>query len=208
MIEKKDSASQLETSPEKKEFSGSYGFVIKPDSKTQEKAQAIAIKLAPGAEFQTTIPHITLYHGRIEHLPLRVVKEILAELKEHRGESLTLDSFEVYGGNFLFWDVKMTDILPPMHKKALSISAYLEKDGIAMAHDEGLKMTSKELDNIMRYGHPLVLERYVPHITLAYDSHGLTLSPQLPLSPWRIEIDDVIFAEMGKYGAVARIVDI
>jgi 2'-5' RNA ligase len=195
-------------SPEKAEVSGSYGFVIKPDAETQKKAEALAREMAPNAEFQTKIPHITLYHARLDELPLQAARDILLKLRAYKGETLILNSFEVYGGKFFFWDNEKTDILRSMHGEALKLATYLDKKAVARAVEEGLNMTPEELENIKRYGHPLVLERYTPHITLAYDSRGLVLPPHTPATPREMKIDDVLFAEMGKYGSVARVVDL
>ena len=194
--------------PEKGEISGSYGFVIKPDGKTQEKAEALARELAPDAEYHIKVPHITLYHGRLDNLPLRTAKDILLELKKHEHESFTLSPLEIYGGKFLFWNLQKTDVLRSMHSGALKLATYLNREAVQRAVEEGLNMTPEELENVKRFGHPLVQERFTPHITLAYDSHGLHLPQGATAEPWKMQVDKVVFAEMGKYGSIARVVDL
>ncbi|MGB6839085.1 MAG: hypothetical protein WBE27_02340 [Microgenomates group bacterium] len=195
-------------SPETTEVSGSFGLVIKPDAETERKALSLAGEMAPNAEFQIKVPHITLYHGRVNNLPLPMVKDLLLRLRKHRGESLVLNSLKVYGGKFLFWNNEKTGSLRSMHQEALKLAEYLARDTVSRAAEEGLDMTPEELENVKKYGHPLVMERYTPHITLAYDSQGLTLPPSGNIEPWEMKIDDVLFSEMGKYGVVARVVDL
>lgn len=210
MVEKSDAENKsVESGAEATEFNGSFGFVIKPDAKTQRRAEDLAERLAPHAEFHVKIPHITLYHGRVQNLPLETVRRILPHLKGYIGETLALDSFEIYGGKFLFWDNQKTRNIREMHFRALALADYLDKGAVARAVDEGLSMTPEELENVRRFGHPLVRDRYTPHITLAYDSRGLTLPPgDMEMRPWEMKIEDVLFTEMGKYGAVARVVDL
>ena len=69
-------------------------------------------------------------------------------------------------------------------------------------------MAPKELEYLNRFGYPLALEKYIPHITLAYDSSGVSLPHTLETQPWEMKIDDVLFTEMGKYGSVARVVEL
>lgn len=198
----------LTESEERAEVSGSYGLVIRPDVATRDRAEGLAREMAPEAEFHVKVPHITLYHGRLNSLPLQVVRDILPELREHRGDTLLLNSFEIYGGRFLFWDNEKTQSLRLMHEGALKLADYLDKEALSRAVEEGLKMAPDELENVRRFGHPLVGDKFTPHITLAYDSGGLSLPPKVPTVHWEMKIDDVLFAEIGKYGAVARVVEL
>lgn len=199
---------KLGAKTEKAEFNGSYGFVIKPDPLTIQKAKSLAKQMSPSAEYQTIFPHVTLFHAQLESLPLKDIKEILSELVKYEGINLTFNSIEIFGDKFLFWNIEKTDQLLSMHRQALGIAKYLNKDTVAKAKEEGLKMTTEELENIKRYGHPLVLDRFTPHITLAYDSRGIKLPKNTKPQSWNMKVEKIVFAEIGKYGSVQRTIDL
>ncbi len=201
--------SETNTGAEKRELiNGSYGFVIKPDSETQQKATNIARLLFPRAEFLSDIPHVTLYHGRVENLPTETVSHILFQLRKNKGKTLNLRQIEIYGSKFAFWNIETTDYLSEMHGQALGIARYLDKNAVQRAVEEGLSMSQDELENVRKFGHPLVRNKFKPHITLAYDSEGLIVPSGKSIEHWEMKIDDVLFAQMGKYGSVAGIVEI
>lgn len=189
-------------------FNGSYGFVIRPDSETQQMAESLANRLFPDAEYKTTVPHITLYHGRVENLPIEAVRAILSRLKENNGKDIDLKQIEIYGGKFAFWNSEVVSDLRLMHEQALGMAEYLDSGAAQRAVEERLNLTEKELSNVKKFGHPLVGELYKPHITLAYDNKGLKLAAEKFIEPWKTKIDDVLFTEMGKYGSVVNVINI
>ena len=191
---------------EQESFSGAYGFVIQPDQKTQVEAENLAKRLAPSAEFLVQNPHITLFYAKFENLPKDVVEKTLLELKANERVNLSLNTLQVYGERFIFWNIEDKDKLRNAHEKALETAKFLNQVEIANAIEEGLKLTQKEQDNIRRFGHPLVLNDYLPHITLAYDGNGIVLSSQKNSEPWEMKIDKIHFAEMGPYGSVRKII--
>jgi len=208
MVEKTGAANRLEAkSPEKTEISGSYGIVIKPDPKTQQRAEHLAREMAPDAEFQVSFPHVTLYHARFENLPLQKVRGIVSDLRKHKHEILLLKHFEIFGGKLMFWNIQRNVSLVSMHERTLGLAKFLNNEAVSRAQEEGLNMATEELENVKKFGHPLVLNQYKPHITLAYDSKGLILPYPTPGERWWMKIDDIVFAEMGQYGSVARVVE-
>lgn len=188
-------------------FTGSYGFVIKPDTKTQLHAERHAKELFPLAEYRVTVPHITLYHGKVINLPATLVVDILKQLRVYRGERLKLFRVDVYGSKFAFWDAEIVECLSLMHQYSLGISKYLDLSAVQRSVEEGLDMSPGELENVKKYGHPLVNDKYRPHITLAYDSNGLAVKPELKLKVQEAVVADILFAEMGRFGSVARVLN-
>ena len=194
--------------PEETGFGGSYGFVIVPDANTKTKTENLARELFPKAEYQATTPHVTLYQGRVAGLPPDEVRKILNKLKGYSGETLALDLIDIYGGKFAFWNNEKNTNLSLVHTTALEIAAYLDKNTIQRSVEEGLDMSPEELENVRKFGYPFVGESYRPHITLAYDSQGLTLPTGGLSRPWEMKIEDVLFVKMGKYGSVAEVIEI
>lgn len=191
---------------ETENFNGAYGFVILPDKETETFAINLAKELAPKAEFQVQAPHITLYHAKFENLPEEIVKEKLIQLKAYEGISFTLNNLVVYGGKFLFWNVQEKGKLRLAHQKSLETATFLDRAQVANAIEEGLNLNSEELENIKKYGHPLVRGNYLPHITLAYDGRGIRIPSGITEKPWKMKIEKIHFAEMGTYGSVKRII--
>ncbi len=189
-------------------FSGAYGFVIRPDEKTQALARELARTTAPSAEFLVETPHITLYHAQFENLPKEVAKSILDEVKMAEGQILNLRRLYVFGGKFIFWDVEDKDNIRPIHEKALVSAKYLNHAVAAKSIEEGLDLNPEEKTNIQKFGYPLVMDKFTPHITLAYDYQGIVLPPGITEKSLEMKIDKVLFAEMGKYGSVRRVVDL
>lgn len=190
------------------DFSGAYGFVIKPDEKTQTYAKKLARTAAPWAEFLVEVPHITLYHAQFENLPEELAKSILDDVKGAEGQILNLRRLYIFGGKFIFWDVEDKDSIRLIHEKALASAKYLNHSVAAKSIEEGLDLNPEEIANIQKFGHPLVMDKFTPHITLAYDHQGIFLPPGIAGKNLEMKIDKVSFAEMGKYGSVSKIIDL
>jgi 2'-5' RNA ligase len=193
---------------DKREFNGSYGFVLLPDKATAERARQLADELAPSAEYKVQIPHITLYHGNLRALPLEKVQELMFFLEPMQGEILGLQGTSIYGGKFLFWDINVTDNLQNAHEVALELSKYVDTEGDISALSEDLDMTEEEFQNAYFYGHPLVKNLYAPHITLAYDSQGLSLPAKRSDEYFAMTVSTFAFAEIGEQGRINKLFDL
>lgn len=187
-------------------YSGSYGFFIRPDDKSQEKVVATARELAANSEFVTRTPHVSLYHAKYLDLPKESILKTMRALKTLAGKSLTLKGIHIYGGKFIFWDVEMNPALQKAHEVALETSKFLDPEGVAKALEEGLNLSTIEVQNIKKYGHPLVLDNYLPHITLAYDNKGIKLPKQTNERSEDMQIEDVNFVQTGLFGSIKQIV--
>lgn len=193
--------------PEIKEFySGSYGFVIKPDSYTGDKSLELAEQLVPNAEFKVSVPHITLFHAKFKELPHKEVETALKELKGLSGSTQKFKDLQVFGNKFLFWNIVKNPTIQRAHSEAFKLAQFLNKDDIARALQEGLTLTSQQRDNVSQFGHPLVQDLYLPHITLGYDLKGVQLPEDVQSYEWEMKIEDVHFAEIGNFGSVKKFI--
>ena len=106
-----------------KEFSGTYGIVLKTDEETASMAEGLAERLLPiDADYKVKkeAAHITLYHLQVEGLGEQRVEEILLDTRNQIvSRHLTLDRIEVMGGKFLFWDVRGREKLLSAHRSGL-----------------------------------------------------------------------------------------
>ena len=158
-------------------LSGALGIVIVPDQATIERAYALAAEiLPPKAEYVLaagSIPHLTLYHGKLKDVPADEVRRVVTDIRMIlAGQRFSLGPIIAYGGNFVFWNVEQnTDIklLLEAHGKALAVAQFLDRMSEAKAtSEEGLTLTEVELENVKQFGHPLVRQLYTPHITLGF----------------------------------------
>lgn len=199
---------QIEQRETKEFFTGSYGLVIKPDQDTTERAKLLARSLAPNAPFLVENPHITLFHAKFANLPNNEVRGGLQAINNLRGQPLKLRDLQIFGGKFLFWNVVKNDQIQQAHEQALKLSQYLDQEAQARALEEGLSLTEQELESLRRFGHPLMNDLYLPHITLAYDPNGITLDPKHIAEEYDMQVDSVNFAEIGQYGIVKNIIEL
>jgi 2'-5' RNA ligase len=199
-------------------ISGSYGIAIVPDRHTREEAQRLAKQLMPTGSFQMgangELPHITLYHGKIENASLDELMGIRddAETMLKRAR-LALGPIDIAGGKFVFWNLTAEgaglEELKHAHNLALSMSAYLKQGDAAKAlREEGLSLSPAEVDNCNKFGHPWVSDLYRPHITLGYAENGIDpFELRFVNSEHHMTVERVILFEVGFPGIVAREID-
>ncbi len=198
-------------------LSGALGLVIIPDHETIERAYALAEKIMPkGAQYVLgpgSLPHITLYHGKLADAPGLVASETLNELRtELIGRKFTLKELVAFGGNLIFWNVDRSshdcEVLQASHAKALNLAQYLDRTTVAKANsEEGLSLKEAELENIKLFGHPLVGSLYMPHITIGFH-HGLAdhLASNREFK-WSMKVASVELVKVGHLGRVEEILD-
>lgn len=192
------------------EFTGAYGIVLKTNESTAQKAVELADKMMPEDSDYKVLKetaHLTLYHLQLIGLDSERMLEILSETRKRIIEcNFSLEQIAVMGGKFLFWDVRDREKLLDAHKSALALAEYLDREKIAKAKTEGLKLSSEQLESLEKYGHPLIGEKlYRPHITLGYDKERVAgISDGVERHDAMIE--KVIFGEIGDYGKLAKVV--
>jgi 2'-5' RNA ligase len=199
-------------------LSGALGLVIVPDHATIERAYALAEEIMPkDAEYvlrRGSLPHLTLYHGKLADVPGLSVSETLKELRtELVGQKFTLKEIVAFGGNFIFWNVDRSspacEVLQASHATALNLAQYLDRSTVAKAvSEEGLSLKEAELENVRRFGHPLVRSLYMPHITIGFH-HGLSALMASDIEvPWAMEVASVELVKVGHPGRVKEIIDL
>ncbi len=201
-----------------KTLSGALGLVIIPDQATIKRAYALAAEIMPkDAQYvlsEGSLPHLTLYHGKLEGIPESDARDTLGVLQSNLlGQRFILKAIVAFGGNFIFWNVdpssSCVEVLHRSHSDALSVARYLAKSSVAKAvSEEALSLTDAELENVRLFGHPLVRSLYTPHITLGFHPG---ISDQLDRGlecNWLFEVASVKVVKIGYPGRVEEIVDL
>jgi 2'-5' RNA ligase len=199
-------------------FTGSFGIAVVPDLGTRNEAFSLAKDLMPQDSFimgaNGELPHMTLYHGKIENAPVDILREIRDSAQRClTGASLTLSPIDVAGGKFVFWNLteqsKNLPVIAEAHTLALKLSTYLRPGDAAKAlKEEGLKLSNAEIENCNQYGHPWVGSLYRPHITLGFVEKGIDpIALKYMDHSHRMNVDRVILFEVGYPGIVKREID-
>lgn len=199
-------------------LSGALGLVIVPDNATIERAYALAEEIMPkDAEYvlrRGSLPHLTLYHGKLADVPGFIASQTLEQLRtELVGQEFTLKEIVAFGGNFIFWNVDRTsrvcEVLQASHTTALNLAKYLDRSTVAKAvGEEGLSLKEEELENVRLFGHPLVRSLYMPHITIGFH-HGLSARIASDIEcQWSMKVASVELVKIGHPGRVEEIIDL
>ena len=199
-------------------LSGALGIVIIPDHATILESYKLAGHLLPaGSEYILSpgvIPHITLYHGKFLNAPVGQVQAILSDIRsELHGAKFSLGPIQCFGGNFIFWNVEPDDttmrVLGRAHEKALSLSRFLDRTAPPKAtSEEGLTLSPDELENLREYGHPLVRQLYLPHITLGFHPEISKQVSDGQRIKWDSSVGSVELVRVGYPGKIDEIVSI
>ena len=201
-------SSRLEQLEQKEYFSGPYAIVIIPDANTNDRVRSLGRQLAPNAEFPTEIPHVTLFQAQVTDLPAKEVQKLLKELENLHGRQFDLYKLEIFANQYLFWDLKNTPQLQQAHEATLQLVKYVDPEKLKFAPHASLKLTEKQTESVKKYGHPLSGDAYLPHITLAADSKGLSLPGGINELPYQFTVESCRFSEMGKNGRVENLIEI
>lgn len=198
----------------KKTFSGQCGIVLLPDLGTTRSARYINEDFnlrnavtEEGLDLSKHIPHFSLYHARFKDLPFSVAKRAVDRIKGYLPLSFNLYKLNVYGDNFLFWDVDPDDVqlFMRLYEEAIKLVHFLDRSRETQADKEGLKLTPQERENLLLYGHPLVKDLLRPHLTVGYLPHGI-LSINQPYRDREAKILRVAFAKIGELGTIQEII--
>ena len=199
-------------------FSGALGIVIIPDQATIAESYKLARNTLPaGSEYILSpgaIPHITLYHGKFLDVPTSEAQTILRDIRSDlQRANFSLGPIQCFGGNFIFLNVEPDDTtrhqLQLAHEKSLLLSRFLDRTAPPKAtSEEGLSLSTAELENLEGYGHPLVRQSYLPHITLGFHRGLAVHFPNGQSKKWRSAVGSVEFVRVGYPGTIEEIVSL
>jgi hypothetical protein len=212
----------------KRTLNGFLGVLILPEPRVAHAATQLTEDEGVGnAEYRVKPEgvHITLFQSRdFKDLPVGYAKKLVAKLNESlisnpAGELLMyfLD-VKPYTDNeqYLFWNVdrtKKNQRLVTAHGMSLSLSAWVQprleneyKFGgrlTKMSPKQGAR-ERKLRANTTVFGHTLVAEDYLPHITIAADSNGFNgFKPRQ--EAFLGSANCVVLARMGEWGKIDEI---
>lgn len=204
------------TSP--RTLSGALGLVVIPDHATIQRAYALAEEIMPrDAEYvlrEGSLPHVTLYHGKLDRIPQETALETLQSLQSDLvGKKFILNEIVTFGGKLIFWNVDPLcagiEMLREAHLKALSVASYLDRTSEAKAlSEEGLSLRDEELENVRLFGHPLVRSLFTPHITLGFQPRISEVLANSLKCEWSFEVASVELVKIGYPGRVEGVVNL
>ncbi|MEI7512133.1 MAG: hypothetical protein WCK01_01595 [Candidatus Uhrbacteria bacterium] len=212
----------------KRVLSGFLGVLILPDVyATQAAAQLTDTKGVRHAEYRVKPEgvHITLYQARnFKQMPVSVAEKLVAKLNEflvsNRAGELLLYMLDIkpYQDNeqYLFWNIDRTKKhgrLMDAHGMSLALSAWVDPSAedeaslerrIAEMSEKRQQRERKLCTNKRVFGHTLVGEDYLPHITLAANTKGFKKFK--PTQEALISsASRVVLARMGEWGKIEEI---
>lgn len=172
-----------------------YGIVLRFDASTTEKAVSLSRKFLPMAGARplelgsgTALPHLTLFMLMLDMAGLVAVINALSDLLDRKvvpkngGPSFERGSKPLRGrftqlramGTALYWaqPARENHVLLRLHQDIVRLCAPLRRGNVPPLG----KQHGANLENWERYGYPLVMSRFHPHITLQWlsDDHAGT----------------------------------
>jgi len=200
--------------------SGFVGLVLVPDAATIAAAYRLAGGVvAHGAESVLaggSLPHVTLTQCALREAPRSRLVGLIARLEDRvRAMRVPLGPLVVFGGGFVFWfvapDSPARGLLQAVHQDALALAdSALDPVANAAIVEATAKLTGNDpalVENARRYGYAFVGDKYLPHITLGYDSRlaaGGTLTE--PVHAHEMRVERVALARLGRYGVVQSLI--
>lgn len=203
-------------------ISGFVGLVLVPGPETLVAARMLAAAIvSAGAESVLdagALPHVTLTQCPLREAPRAPVSDLIARLERRLiGANIPLSPLVVFGGGFVFWCVEPTaserSVLQAAHEEALALAdGGLDPVANADVVAATIKLTAGDpalVANARRHGYAFVRERYLPHITLGFDSR-LTTGATLAESsrPHAMRVTRVALARLGRYGVVQSVIEL
>jgi 2'-5' RNA ligase len=202
--------------------SGFVGLVLVPDAATIAAAYRLAGRVvADGAESMLaggSLPHVTLTQCALREAPRSRLISLVDRLEERvRALRIPLGPLVVFGGGFVFWCVEpgspARGLLQAIHQDALTLGeGLLDPAANAAIVEATARLTANDpvlVEHARRYGYAFVGEKYLPHITLGYDSRlaaGGTLAE--PVHAHEMRVERVALARLGRYGVVQSLLSL
>lgn len=187
-----------------KEFSGTLGFVIIPDSETQKILVELTQKHSQEGDTVPSPYHLSLYHGHFRNVPESIVADLIEQMSFLLGTTYSLDQIEPYGEKFLFWNLaKPYRQLQRAHETIVErLSPFVDQEKVGLALKEDLTMSKQETDNLKKYSYPLVKGLFIPHYALLYRESGIGSTDS---KQHQARITEVQFVEIGGYSKINQV---
>lgn len=185
-------------------FTGKYGIVLVPNTETRQQV-ILRSKHVEGNVLDLGgkhHPHLTLYHADFVDLPEDIVDGTLKAVAAQMPTMVHFYRIATYAKKFVFWDARLAGPLMSLHKQALGLASYLKEDAGAVG-TEDLKLPEEQMENIRRFGHPLVGEQWRPHITVGYRNEGPDIDEPKQYDAW---FSKVAFVSIGEYGTAQEFI--
>jgi len=192
--------------------------VLLPNEKTAKKIISLSQNLSKN--YRTSfilnkkdkLPHLSLYQSRY---PKKAYNKILNSIenisKETRPFTIFPNNFSTLG-NYLFYDaIKQKDLIN-LHKKLVSKLNKLRKEILHPNVKQFLKegsLTKSQAKNAIKYGNPLTMEGFIPHITITKFANPNKIKEAAKLIPkekLNFKVTELALAPIGKYGSCSKII--
>lgn len=204
-------------------LNGFYGLLAIPDYNTVRFAVHLTEKVRDADYLvRTEGVHVTLFQARtFRMLPVSVARALTRKLHEYlvahpEGEALLpLRRVEpyTYAPQYLFWNVdrpERNERLRIAHGMSLALSAWVDPPqkrdpDAAFTSDQrtlGDEMALKHNANTRMFGHSLVGDEFLPHVTIAAGAK-YRFKPRDEFHPGAIQ--RVVFAQMGEWGKIEKV---
>jgi hypothetical protein len=203
-------------------ISGFVGLVLVPDEATMATARRLAAAVVPtGAESVlagAAIPHLTLAQCALRGASRARIAGLIRRLEAGlRDPGLPLDALIVFGGGFVFWCVDAESparaALQAAHEEALTLAdGGLDEEANAAVVAATARLTAGDpvlVGHARRYGYAFARERYLPHVTLGFDSRlaaGGALTEHA--HPHTMRVARVALARLGGYGVAGSLISL
>jgi 2'-5' RNA ligase len=204
-------------------ISGFVGLVLLPDEETIGAARRVArAVLAEGAESalgDDSLPHVTLTQCALREAPRPRILDLALRLNGRlRGLRIPLGPLLVFGGGFVFWCVEPDSperaTLQAAHEDALALAdGVLDPAANAAVVEATGRLTGDDpvlVANARRHGYAFVGDRYLPHVTLGFDSRLATMATALEprAHPHAMRVERVALARLARYGVAESVISL
>lgn len=209
-------------------ITGFVALVIQPDAATIRTAYGLAASLLPAGSEQAlvpgSLPHVTLTQCAVRDLPRERVVAFLDRLDHDlRARTIPLGAVIPFGGGFVFWCVDERSVersmLQRAHEDAIELAGDFLDPVANGAVVEGTAQATRNdavlVENARAYGYAFVRDRYLPHITLGFDSRlasgaAADSSDAFHRGDHRhvMTVERVVLARLGRLGRVDAILSL
>lgn len=157
-------------------FSKRLNMAIVPSQKTIEYSLEVINQISSSINYEFVVnqhdafAHITLYSCEFPNESRREIEAKFGELTNSKlSINISLGDIRINKRGFVLVDIKVSDEQKEFHIKTVEALNSLRK-GILRSKYKSRKyreqLSTDELSNIDKYGHPHVLNLYKPHLTL------------------------------------------